>query len=373
MAKLPSGARKRADGSLEKRFSVNGKRYSVYGKNAKELQQKETELRKKIESGNYTRNKSLTLDSYFAEWQKNKRGNIKGSTLKSYSSYYQKHISPYVGKSKVSALERRQLISVQQKWTESLSTTTCNAVLRTLKTILNDAVRDEVISRNPAEFLRGLKQTEKKASERHHRALGEDEQKQFMEEMKDDYHYEFCALLLTTGLRCGECAALTWQDIDYVNNVIHITKTVTYTENGSVIIGETPKTESSKRDIPMNSTIKQVLKSQKEKMKLLHGDVIPISNRIFQTVRGNIVQDYAINDAIKKCLGRLEEKGVAIEHFTAHGFRDTFATRYIESGGELQTLKTILGHSSLAMTADLYAHVLPNTKQQEMDNLKIII
>ncbi|MCI8889082.1 MAG: tyrosine-type recombinase/integrase, partial [Hungatella sp.] len=60
-------------------------------------------------------------------------------------------------------------------------------------------------------------------------------------------------------------------------------------------------------------------------------------------------------------------------HFTAHALRDTFATRFIEQGGNPQTLKTILGHSSLAMTMDLYSHVLPNTKQQEMDNLKIVL
>ena len=49
---------------------------------------------------------------------------------------------------------------------------------------------------------------------------------------------------------------------------------------------------------------------------------------------------------------------------------ELFATRYIEEGGNMQTLQKILGHSSLAMTADLYAHVLPNTKQQEMQQIE---
>ena len=56
-----------------------------------------------------------------------------------------------------------------------------------------------------------------------------------------------------------------------------------------------------------------------------------------------------------------------------HALRDTFATRFIEQGGRPQTLKTILGHSSLAMTMDLYSHVLPNTRQMEMDRVKIQI
>ncbi|MDE7002352.1 MAG: tyrosine-type recombinase/integrase [Lachnospiraceae bacterium] len=75
----------------------------------------------------------------------------------------------------------------------------------------------------------------------------------------------------------------------------------------------------------------------------------------------------------KHALARLEERGKPIEHFTAHALRDTFATRYIEQGGNPQTLKTILGHNSLAMTMDLYSHVLPNTKQKEIDNLKIVL
>lgn len=53
--------------------------------------------------------------------------------------------------------------------------------------------------------------------------------------------------------------------------------------------------------------------------------------------------------------------------------RDTFATRFIEQGGTAQTLKTILGHSTLSMTMDLYAHVLPNTKAEEMNRVQISV
>ncbi len=52
-----------------------------------------------------------------------------------------------------------------------------------------------------------------------------------------------------------------------------------------------------------------------------------------------------------------------------HIFRHTFATRAIEAGMQPQVLKTILGHSSLAMTMDLYSHVLPDTKSEEMNKI----
>ena len=54
-----------------------------------------------------------------------------------------------------------------------------------------------------------------------------------MQEMADDYYYEFVAFLLCTGMRSGEAAALTWSDIDYKKNVIHVTKTVMFNEGNT--------------------------------------------------------------------------------------------------------------------------------------------
>ena len=136
--------------------------------------------------------------------------------------------------------------------------------------------------------------------------------------------------------------ALTWSDIDYKQNVIHVMKTVTFNEDSTMSIGS-PKSEAGKRDIPLNDTIKGVLSSQRKKL----GNILPMNdNRVFVFVYGGIVHNHAISDT----LDRLEEQGRSP-----------------------QTLKTILGHSSLAMTMDLYSHVLPNTKQKEMDNLKIVL
>lgn len=107
--------------------------------------------------------------------------------------------------------------------------------------------------------------------------------------------------------------------------------------------------------------------------KDVKGSIVQIENRVFTAVYGGMVHNHTVNRAISDALARLQEKGRVIEHFTVQALRDTFATRYIEQGGSSQTLKTILGHSSLVMTRDLYSQVLPNTKQKEMDNLKIVL
>jgi integrase len=353
---------------FEKRFTVKGKRYSVYATTQKELTEKELEARKAIEAGLYTENRNITLDAYFDEWIQGKRNSTSENTTKTYISYYRKHISPVLGKKKVQKIERRDVLNLRRIISENLSITSTNLAMRTLKVVLHDAVCDEIMLKSPADGVRALKETDTKAAETFHRALTEEEQQVFMKELEGDFYYEFIALLLCTGMRCGEAAALTWQDVDYKANMLHITKSTTYKEDGTLIVGNTTKSSAGVRDIPINATIRNILARQRTKL----GNIFPMNTQtVFLGMNGGLVANGTVNKRIAATLARLEQKGTHIEHFTAHALRDTFATRFIEQGGNPQTLKTILGHSSLSLTMDLYSHVLPNTKQKEMDNLNI--
>ena len=84
-------------------------------------------------------------------------------------------------------------------------------------------------------------------------------------------------------------------------------------------------------------------------------NVILMSQNLFENVYGGMVFNASANKAITETLKRINADVEQIPHFSAHALRDTFATRYIEQGGSPQVLKTILGHGSLAMTMDLYS------------------
>jgi integrase len=123
----------------------------------------------------------------------------------------------------------------------------------------------------------------------------------------------------------------------------------------------------------MNEAIKKVLQMQHEKVTMLYGDIYArkLDNKVFPGSNGaQAIASATVGYSITSVLKRLSKKGIEIERFTHHAFRDTFATRYIEEGGNMQTLKNLLGHNSLAMTADLYSHVLLDTKQQEMQQVQ---
>lgn len=373
MARIPSGMRKKANGLFEKRFTVDGKRYSAYGHNVKECTENETLMREEIKAGLYTSNRNITLDSYFDEWEKSRTGVIKDSSIKMNRSRYNNHIKSVLGETKLQKIEKREIVKLQQNLAQKLRASTTNSVIVLLKTVLNAAVDDEIIIKNPAASVKPLRMDDRpKASETIHRALTREEQQAFIQEAKQEWLYEFFCFSLCTGMRLNEIVALKWQDIDYINNVIHVTKTVSWKQGGG--IRETsPKSETSKRDIPMNDTIKKVLQMQRKKMAMIYGEIVArkMDSNIFIGSNGSrAVASSTVAFSINNVLKRLRQQGIEIERFTHHAFRDTFATRYIEEGGNMQTLQKILGHSSLAMTADLYAHVLPSTKQQEMKQVE---
>lgn len=367
---VASGYRQRPDGKYESRFTINGKRYSVYADTLKECKEKEALARERIRAGQFIDKWNITLDRYYKEWKEARKGTIKGNTAFNMESRYKNHIGPALGRRKLVDLEKREIVKLQKDLAMKQKASTVNVTIVQLKCILNAAVEDGIIAKSPADGVKPLKAEEKAASETYHRALTEKEQEQFMRYARQEWLYELLALLLCTGMRIGEATALTWKDIDYINNVIHVTKTISRKEDGSYTVG-TPKSKTGIRDIPITDAVKEILKSQKEKQRYIHGNVVDLQQRVFEGFGGKMVYNGVVNKAITNTLERMRADGIKIEHFSAHALRDTFATRYIEQGGSPQVLKTILGHSSLSMTMDLYSHVLPNKKQEEMDSIKI--
>ena len=205
MARLGAGTRRKASGILEKRFTLNGKRYSVYGHSTKELTEKESEIREAVKAGLYVENRNITLDQYYKAWYdrriRTKQNRI--STLNNYEKNYRLYISPALGKRKIQRLERREVLELQESLIEKLNPNTINGIIGLLITILNDAERDEITNRNPAELVKMLPSEGPSAAETIHRALTEEEQEAFLNAAKESYYYELYSFLLCTGLRLG--------------------------------------------------------------------------------------------------------------------------------------------------------------------------
>lgn len=375
---LPAGARKRPGGGYEWRFTVPdvpGRRFSVGAPTIKELKERQAEKAKEIKAGIYKTSKAITVCEYFNEWIDRKRGTVKPITIFTYTKIFNLHIKPAIGSVKVKQLERRQVLALQTGMKKEGRIYLANYCMTLLKSLLKSAVKDSIVIRNVAEAISRLSTKEQKpARETIHRELSKEELKIFFKYSGISSYNAAFHFMLYTGVRAGECAALEWQDIDWKNKLIHIRRTMTRGEDGKIILGKSTKTRTSKRDFPMNTKIYQIIREQYTLYTETHGNMININDPVFPAARGGYANSKIYCGSIKSIVRKIQkcEPDKAIKLFSVHAFRDTFASRAIRAGVIPNTLKEILGHSSLAMTMDLYAHVSSEDKQKAMDVLEAV-
>lgn len=357
-------------GYYVKRFTVEGKRYTVYGKTKTEALAKETDLRQKLNEGVYIKNNAIKLNQYFEEWAQRQEEHIKGATIFNYKTMYANHVRKAIGGMKVQKIERRQIVALYQKVAKTSGPSVANQMKILLGTLLKSAVQDEIIKTNPAENIRRIKTDGgRKVRATTHRALTEEEISTFLNASKKSWYYNIFRFLLATGVRAGECGALKWSDIDFKNGVIHIRRTVTRNDKGEWVVGTSPKTVSSERDIPINGEIKNILMSQQVITSKLHGNVVHLDGTVFTKENGGILTAPSINSIVQNTVARINKQGGHFERFSPHAFRDTFASMAGKKGVPMNVLKVLMGHSSYAMTADLYGHIYDDQKVDAMQKL----
>lgn len=168
--------------------------------------------------------------------------------------------------------------------------------------------------------------------------------------------YKGIVLCLYTGLRIGELLALSWEDVDFERGVLTVSKTC---RDGNINdkharISDTPKTENSRRQIPLSKTILKMLKDMKKKSKcefVIADGEKPVFVRTYQRMF----------DLLLKKL-KLPHKGF-------HSLRHTFATRALECGMDVKSLSEILGHKNATITLNRYVHSLWEHKSEMMNKL----
>lgn len=371
MARKAAGISEAKGGLLCSRFTVNGKRYAVYGKTLKECRDKELQKRQEIEEGRYHTGKEQTVDEYFRYWIERKEGTVTPSTLyknkvqyKTISTAKIDNAGTTFGSLKLCKVEPQNIVALQKELAKSHSVGTVNLYMVEVKSIFRSAVNDRMITFSPAANVKDLKRKEKQVTETIHRALTKDETAAFLDAATGSWFCNLYIFLLNTGLRIGEAGAITRADI--TEKGLNVFRTLTSDETGNRVIGKDTKTPAGRRFVPLNQTARDAIARQQElNANLNGGNVVDISRRIFTGENGGVMRAKVVNDDIARICKR-----AGIERFSCHAFRDTFATRCVESGMNPKTLQAIMGHSNISITMDLYAHCEDSTKERELMAVK---
>jgi len=319
-----------------------------------------------VEHGLYAKKQKLSLNVWFETWMLDyKKNTIKIGTYTIYENHYNYYIRRKLGNKKITDVRPEH---IQRLYNELVHKDFATGSIKLISAMLNgcfkQAEKNGIITKNPVP----LATIPKGKAKKERKVFTVEEQELFLKYVEQSYLYDFFILALMTGMRNGELRALQWKDIDFQKRIINVNHTLVYIPDKGHFLDE-PKTKTSKRQIPMIDKSYELLKKRYD--KATESNVIHINDErfIFCLHNGEPITRDRVTLEINKVLRAIEENGISFDYVTCHCFRHTFATRCIENKMEPQVLKTILGHSSLSMTMDLYSHVLPNTKQEEMQKI----
>lgn len=242
-----------------------------------------------------------------------------------------------------------------------LSTNTINKIMILLKKIFDVGLRNGYYNTNPAKLLKKLP-VEKTRMQfwtvtefQHFLTLFEVE----------EYNIKLLfTVLFFTGLRLGEALALTWKDIDFSYNTIHVTKSI-YVNKGISHISTT-KTKAGTRRIVINRKLSNQLSTwQRQQSELLHKYTEdPQSLQVFQNSPIMITKNN-----IEKQYKRILERDETLKKIRIHDFRHSHASLLINQGEDYLVVKERLGHASITTTIDTYSHLYPSKQKDLADKL----
>lgn len=368
MSRRGDNIHKRKDGRWEGRYKAGtnekGKAVyrSIYSKSYAECRAK-LEKCKNNQNAIQPKQPIVKFKDVLDSWINNNRIRIKGSTLLKYEHLINTHIVPDLGHYKIFDLNSaiinefldKKLNCGSKKDGNSLSPSYVRTMAIIIDSALNYAVKEELclplkspINKPPFQ-------------KRELSVLTIDEQKKIEQILEKDNSKVALGTIIAfhTGLRIGEVCALHWDDIDLNNDIIYVNHTVSRetsksndNEHKTQLVLSSPKTNTSKRIIPISSSLKLILENA-----FSHNSFVVSNSDTFVDTR---TFDYQFKKLFKtykiSCIG-------------FHTIRHTFATRCLQAGMDVKTLSEILGHASATTTLNTYVHPSLEVKRSQLEKV----
>ncbi len=319
-------------------------------------------LRAALASGTFNlKSEGPTLQEQAEKWLATyARVHCEPSTVQNYELALRKHVLPALGHKRLREITREDLQKlVAEKVNAGLSRSWIRSIIAPLRELLNHAMDDGLLDRNPALRLTRFSQ-KAKAQKGRIDPLTPEEELRLLETAERDYPrwYPLFLTALRTGMRQGELLALERGQIDFAGGYIQVDR--------SLSCGRVVPTKSGRiRRIPLSPVLAKTLAALKE---LRTADATYRGQRlspiVFCTRKGRHLHPRTILDAFYACLDRARLRRVRF-----HDLRHTFATRLIANGTSLAYVRDLLGHSSIQITVDVYGHLCPSGSREAIADL----
>lgn len=318
------------------------------------------QLQLEIESNSFSKQDYSTFKEVYELWFANYKHTVKESSAQRVQYLFKNQILPKFGHMRINKINTAVCQKIVNEWNEENAPTRLRSYT---KKIFTYAMSINIISSNPMDNILIPRKINPQKVEKEN-FLDRYQLKEFLLLVKQQEPiniYAMLHVLAYTGLRKGELAALTWNDIDFANQTLSVTKTGYYL-SGNPYITST-KTNKATRIISVdNSTISLLKQWKLEQKKLLLSRGIPIKSDKKQLVFSNDKNNLIYNSFLNEILRKYSQYNI-----TPHGFRHTHASLLFEAGASIKQVQERLGHTNINTTLEIYTHV---TKEAEKESVE---
>ncbi|MEB1807926.1 MAG: site-specific integrase [Bacillaceae bacterium] len=288
---------------------------------------------------------------------------VEGTTAENREYMLSKHFIPYFDSTPICKIDSFDLNEFYaSKLEEGKSKKTVKDMHHILSKAFSKAVEQGLLKENPA-----LKATAPKPNNKAVDPWRYEEVIKFLEGTKGKENHTLYLTEINTGMRRGEILALRWNDIDFDNRTISISRNLAYTKSKGLFV-KVPKTKASMRTIDVSDTLVEVLqlhKEKQEKWKERLGTGYQDKNLLFPNTLGNFKNPRNLIREFYKDL-----KDAQVRPITFHDMRHTHATLLLINGENPKLVQQRLGHEDVEITLRIYSHILPSMQRDAVDKLE---
>ena len=315
--------------------------------------------------GSQETNTETTLPDFLTEtWLPAIRRSIRDSTYAGYASHVHRHIVPALGSlplasvkpSDINDFYARLLREGGARSKEPLSGTTVRRVHATLHRAFRDAVKWGLVDSNPVS--RADPPSPRADTPREMRTWRAEELKQFLSSVAPQEDRELWHVLAMTGLRRGEALGLRWCDVDFERASLSIRQTVITIGYEVVVSG--PKSSRGRRVVALDETTLKVLRYLKPPDA--HSDDLVFHRR------GQPLHPVRVSKTFKRLV-----RQAGLPDIRLHDLRHTHATLALEAGIHPKIVSERLGHSTVALTLDIYSHCLQHMQHDAAEQIALLV
>jgi integrase len=316
-------------------------------------------LKTEMKGGGYVEPSKVTVLQFLERWLKHIRPNVSPRTHERYEQIALKNVAPLLGAKILSKLQPIDISEAYAKALESgrrdgkggLSPRSVHHIHRVLFSALNQAERWKLIVRNPAALLekRDRPKIERKAV----RTIGAPDTAAVFDAARERRLFIPLVLAALCGLRRGEIVALRWKSIDLDNGQLAVSASTEQTDAGAIREKEAKSGKSRTVALPAMAVEElrrwRLLQAQ-ELLRL--GVRADDSWHVVTQADGSPLQPRSLTHVVSEFLKEWK--------VTLHGLRHSHASHMLAANIHPKIVQERLGHSSIAITMDIYSHLIPN-------------